>query len=152
MRTICTLFPSCYKCLMPLQKSARKHLRRDEPEQPTAFWETLYDIDQLESLMQGVARSGKPISYSEALDNLGYVFSRPKMRALCVALGEVDRRAAKRGEPELAVLVVRASDSIPGQGWWVNRDDGYKGPWDGPRAAKHIKAIQEKAFAYWSGK
>ena len=100
--------------------------------------------------MQGAARSGAPISYSEALDCLGYAFSRPKMRALCVALGEVDRRAKSRKEPELAVLVVRASDKIPGQGWWVEKNDAkYKGPWEGPKAAKYIKDIQAKAFAYW---
>jgi len=135
---------------MPPRRNPRKE-RYIEPEQPAAHWQKLYDIDALESLMQGTARAGLPISYSEALDNLGYAFSRPKMRALCVALGEVDRRAAKRGEPELAVLVVRASDKIPGAGWWVERNDPkYKGPWEGPRAEKYIKDIQAKAFAYWA--
>ena len=115
-----------------------------------AYWEKLFDIGALEALMQGTARSGKPISYSETLDCVGYRFSRPKMRALCVALGEVDRRAAKKKQPELAVLVVRASDKIPGAGWWVERNDAkYKGPWDGPKAAKYIKEIQQKAFDYW---
>ncbi len=103
--------------------------------------------------MQGTARAGLPISYSEALDCLGYAFSRPKMRALCVALGEVDRRAAKKKQPELAVLVVRASDKIPGQGWWVERNDpNYKGQWEGPKAEKYIKDLQAKAFAYWVGR
>ena len=32
----------------------------------------------------------------------------------------IDREAETRGEPELAVLVVRASDGLPGQGWWVS--------------------------------
>lgn len=121
-----------------------------EPEDPTPYWQKLYDIDELEALMQGAARSGKPISYSEALDCLGFAFSRPKMRALCVALGEVDRRAKKNKQPELAVLVVRASDKIPGQGWWVEKNDQtYKGPWEGPKAEKYIKDIQGRAFAYW---
>ena len=72
------------------------------------------------------------------------------MRALCVALGEIDRRAAKRGEPELAVLVVRASDKIPGAGWWTEKDTrAYKGPWEGPKAEKYIRDIQAKTFAYW---
>ena len=100
--------------------------------------------------MQGTARVGLSISYSEALDCLGYPFSRPKMRALCVALGEVDRRAASRKEPELAVLVVRASDKIPGAGWWVARNDPqYKGPNEGPQALKYITGIQARAFSYW---
>lgn len=117
-------------------------------EDPSPLWQRLFDIDALEALMQGVARSGKAISYSEALDCLGYAFSRPKMRALCVALGEVDRRAKARQQPELAVLVVRASDKIPGQGWWVDRTS-YKGPWEGEKAAEYIRRLQSKAFAYW---
>lgn len=130
-----------------------RNQRYIEPEQPTAYWETLYDIDELEALMQGTARAGLPISYSEALDCLGFAFSRPKMRALCVALGEVDRRAAKKKQPELAVLVVRASDKIPGAGWWaVNEDPKYKGPWEGPKAEKYIKSLQAKAFAYWKNR
>ena len=65
-------------------------------------------------------------------------------------LGEVDRRAKSRKEPELAVLVVRASDKIPGAGWWVEKNDRkYSGPWDGPEAYAYIRKIQEKAFAYW---
>lgn len=124
--------------------------RREEPDEPTPSWEKLYDIDDLEALMQGTARAGRSISYSAALDNLGYVFSRPKMRALCVALGEIDRRAKARGEPELAVLVVRASDKIPGQGWWVEKNDkAYKGPWEGKRAEEYIHRLQKKAFDYW---
>lgn len=119
-------------------------------EDPGPLWERLFDLDEIEALLQGSARAGLPISYADMLDSLGYAFSRPKMRALCVALGEVDRRAKKKKQPELAVLVVRASDKIPGQGWWVNREDeNYKGPWEGPKAEKYIKAIQQKAFTYW---
>lgn len=136
-------------------KNAKKRVsprnqRHIEPEQPTPFWQKLFDLDQIESLLQASAREGRPISYSETLNCLGLAFSRPKMRALCSALGEIDRRAAKRGEPELAVLVVRASDKLPGAGWWVEKDARrYKGPWEGPKAEKYIHAIQKKAFDYW---
>ena len=127
-----------------------KQQRYIAPEDPGPHWQRLFDIDQIEAPMQAAARQGAPVSYSEALDSLGYEFSRPKMRALCVALGEIDRRASSRGEPELAVLVVRASDKMPGAGWWAERSDpDYNGPWDGPRAEKYIKAIQKKAFEYW---
>ncbi len=128
----------------------RKPQRHIEPEQPTPYWQRLYDLDQIEALLQASAAEGRSISYSETLNCIGLEFSRPKMRALCVALGEIDRRAAKRGEPELAVLVVRASDKIPGAGWWTEKDTrSYKGPWEGPRAEKYIKAIQKKTFDYW---
>jgi hypothetical protein len=124
--------------------------RKEEADEPTQLWEKLFDLDQIEALLQASAAEGVPISYSECLGALGYNFTRPKMRALCVALGEIDRRAVERGEPELAVLVVRATDKIPGQGWWVvNKDSNYNGPWDGPQAERYIKAIQYKAFEYW---
>ena len=131
----------------------RPKYRHIAPELPLPLWQRLFDIKEIEALLQGSARSGKAISYADTLDCLGFAFSRPKMRALCVALTEIDRRAAATGEPELAVLVVRASDGIPGQGWWVDRrDPDYNGPWEGPRAEKYIRAIQQRAFDYWRGR
>ena len=127
-----------------------KNQRRIEPELPTPLWQRLFDLDQIEALLQASAAEGRAISYAETLNSIGLDFSRPKMRALCVALGEIDRRAAKRGEPELAILVVRASDKIPGAGWWTEKDTrAYKGPWEGPKAEKYIRDIQAKTFAYW---
>jgi hypothetical protein len=98
------------------------------------------------------ARAGVALSYGELLEQLGYRFSRPKMRQLCTILGAVDDEAATRGEPELAVLVVRASDGLPGQGWWTaggGRNRGYQGPWEGPEAARFIAAVQAETFDYW---
>ena len=98
------------------------------------------------------AKAGTALTYSEVLERLGYSFSRPKMRALCSILGAVDEEAAARGEPELAVLVVRQSDGIPGQGWWVTggaRSRGYLGPWDGPEARKFISGVQQETFRWW---
>ena len=123
--------------------------RYSEPELPTPQWQKLFDLDEIEALLQGTAKAGQPISYAETLDCLGFRFSRPKMRALCIALGDIDRRAAKKKQPELAVLVVRASDKLPGAGWWIGRDD-YKGASEGAKAARYIKGLHEKAFAYWS--
>lgn len=146
------LSPPWYQTLVKRAKTrgSPRNQRYIEPELPTPFWQRLFDLDQIESLLQASAREGQVISYSETLNSLGLEFSRPKMRALCVALGEIDRRAAKHGEPELAVLVVRASDKIPGAGWWVEKDTrAYKGPWEGPKAEKYIRAIQKKTFDYW---
>ena len=77
---------------------------------------------------------------------LGHDFTRPKMRALCKVLAYVDDDAAERGEPELAVLVVRQSDGLPGQGWWVGgaKKHGYTGLWEGPAAAKLIRKLQTR--------
>ena len=98
------------------------------------------------------ARAGISLSYGTLLEQLGYGFSRPKMRQLCALLGEVDAEAAGRGEPELAVLVVRQSDGLPGQGWWTaggGRSRGYGGPWEGPEAARFIRKVQAETFAFW---
>jgi hypothetical protein len=101
------------------------------------------------------AKAGVALTYSECLERLGYPFSRPKMRALCAILGTVDEDAAARGEPELAVLVVRQSDGIPGQGWWVAggaRAHDYAGPWDGPEAKRFIEGVQAATFRWWQSR
>lgn len=98
------------------------------------------------------AQAGQPITYSELLGHLGHAFSRPKMRALCRTLAAVDAEAEAREEPELAVLVVRQADGLPGQGWWIGgaASHGYEGPWEGPKAARFIRGLQRKTFAYWA--
>ena len=99
------------------------------------------------------ASAGTAISYSDLLGQLGFAFSRPKMRALCAVLGSVDDEAEARGEPELAVLVVRASDGLPGQGWWVAGGadkHGHIGDWEGPKARRLVERLQGRAFEYWS--
>lgn len=108
--------------------------------------------NEVRAHLVAAARAGTALTYAELLEQLGYAFSRPKMRALCVILTYVDEEAEARGEPELAVLVVRQSDGIPGQGWWVSggaRSRGYEGPWEGPEAARFIASVQGEAFAYW---
>jgi hypothetical protein len=108
----------------------------------------LYNVPLLTVILQEVAREERWISYSEFLMRLGFRFTRPKMRVVCKTLDIVDQEAAVRGEPELAVLVVRESDGLPGQGWWVCRSD-YQGQWTGPDAKAFVTALQEQAFTYW---
>jgi len=108
------------------------------------------DVALVRALLIAAARRGEWVSYSQALADLGTRFTRPKMRALCKTLGRIDELAAANGEPELAVLVVRESDGLPGQGWWVGRSAlGYDGSWTGPEAAKLVRKLQRKAFLYW---
>jgi len=117
--------------------------------------ERLADPAEIRAHLVAAARAGESITYAELLGRLGYAFSRPKMRALCAILGEVDAAAEARGEPELAILVVRQSDGIPGQGWWVAggaRAHGYEGPWDGPKARRFIDGVQAKTFAFWQSR
>jgi len=114
----------------------------------------LADPAEVRAILVASARAGEAITYSEVLGLLGHDFSRPKMRALCKVLSFVDDAADERGEPELAVLVVRQSDGLPGQGWWVGgaRKHGYTGQWEGPKAAKLIRALQRQAFEFWAGR
>lgn len=115
----------------------------------------LADPEEVRLHLLAAARAGTALSYGELLERLGYSFSRPKMRALCKILGILDDEAALRGEPELAVLVVRQSDGLPGQGWWVaggGRSRGYEGPWEGPEARRFIDHVQSESFAFWKSR
>ena len=111
----------------------------------------LADPREVRAILVAAARAGEAISYSEVLSFLGHDFSRPRMRQLCKVLAHVDEDCAQRGEPELAVLVVRQSDGLPGQGWWVEgaRGQGYEGPWEGPEAQRLVRRLQVAAFDYW---
>jgi hypothetical protein len=113
---------------------------------------SLTDPAEVRAHLVAAAVAGHSLTYSELLEHLGYGFSRPKMRQLCRTLGVVDDEAAARGEPELAVLVVRQSDGLPGQGWWIAgaRVHGYEGPWQGPKAARFIRNLQQKTFDHWA--
>jgi hypothetical protein len=108
----------------------------------------LYDVRRITALLQGAAREGRAVSYSELLMMLGFRFTRPKMRAVCKTLYAVDSAAEARGEPPLAPLVVRESDKLPGQGWWVGRSD-YNGVWEGAEARAYLAIHQNRAFDFW---
>lgn len=111
----------------------------------------MIDSAELRELLIAHARARESVTYAEALEAFGYSFSRPKMRALCRILGDVDADARGRGEPDMAVLVVRQSDRLPGQGWWVaGGAEGYKGVWEGPDARRHVAKLQKRVFDYWA--
>jgi hypothetical protein len=112
------------------------------------------DAATVRRLLIEAAKARRDTSYADLLDRMGHRFSRPKMRALCKTLGAVDDAAVAAGEPELAVLVVRQSDRLPGQGWWVGEAPrlGYEGLWTGPEAVKFIRKRQKIVFDYWGGK
>jgi hypothetical protein len=114
----------------------------------------LADPQEVRAILVASARAGQAISYSEVLGLLGHDFTRPKMRQLCKVLAYVDDEAEENGEPGLAVLVVRQSDGLPGQGWWVGgaKKHGYTGLWEGAKAMKLIKKLQADAFEHWRGR
>ena len=113
----------------------------------------LADPAEVRAHLVAAASAGTALSYADLLGQLGFAFSRPKMRALCAVLGTVDDDAEARGEPELAVLVVRQSDGLPGQGWWVAggaERHGHVGDWQGPAARRLVDRLQAEAFQHWS--
>jgi len=115
----------------------------------------LADPKRVRAILISAAAAGTPITYSEVLNVLGHEFTRPKMRALCKVLAVIDDEATRQGEPELAVLVVRQSDGLPGQGWWVGGgtvEHGYDGLWTDPKAAKLVRKLQKQAFDYWAAR
>lgn len=111
------------------------------------------DVGRVRGLLIAAAKRGEAVSYSELLGLLGFRFTRPKMRAVCKTLDAIDRRAAADGEPALAVLVVRESDRLPGQGWWTGATAaGYAGGWTGRAASEHVRGLQQVAFDYWASR
>ena len=109
------------------------------------------DLKAVRALLIAAARERRDVSYAELLMELGHRFTRPKMRALCRTLDAIDEAGREAGEPELAALVVRESDRVPGQGWWVGKVHrlGYEGPWTGKAALAFVKMRQALAFDYW---
>lgn len=111
------------------------------------------DVDVLEDLLRQAARTGRSLTYAETLNALGERFSRPKVRDLSRALDAVNQRAEAIGQPDLAVLVVRKSDGLPGDGYFRGLSDAgiYGGAFTGPRAELFIKQRQATTFAFWQG-
>jgi hypothetical protein len=110
----------------------------------------LFPVDELEALLVLKAKGGRAVSYGEVFAWFGIPFQRFQVGQLCAALDEVDRRQRGLGQPELAVLVVRQSDGIPGQGWWVSKNlAAWQGPIEGPEARRFVESIQARTFAWW---
>ncbi len=86
------------------------------------------------------------------LAHFGIKITPRRVYGLCRDLGTVCERNRARAEPELAVLVVRKSDRLPGDGFFHTawRDGSYEGPATGPRARAYIDALTAAVFAFWA--
>ena len=114
----------------------------------------LVDVDRLEALLIEAARARRSLTYAEVLGQFGLRITPRRVYALCRDLSAVCARNRARGEPELAVLVVRKSDRLPGEGFFHSlwRDGTYDGPATGPVAAAFIRRETERVFAHWAGR
>ncbi len=109
----------------------------------------LGDVVRVKALLVEAARERRALSYSELLGLLGHRFTRPRMRAVCRTLDAIDEAGRAAGEPELAVLVVREGDGLPGQGWWIGRDGPTS---DNADARGYVHRVQGAAFDYWAAR
>ncbi|MGF1477300.1 MAG: ribose-phosphate pyrophosphokinase [Geminicoccaceae bacterium] len=111
----------------------------------------MVDIDKLERVLIQAACEGRSVTYQQLLAFFGRRVGPGNVRALCRDLGEVCDRSRARGEPDLACLVVRKSDGLPGEGFFAAaRDqDGYRGGAEGSDASRYVDEAQTAAFRYW---
>lgn len=112
----------------------------------------MFDPSEVRGLLIEAARAHSTFTYGGLLALLGHTFTRPLMRQLCKVLDAIDEDGRAAGEPGLAVLVVRQSDGLPGQGWFVSRTGLYHDlprEWEGAEAKRYTEARQAEAFDYW---
>lgn len=109
----------------------------------------MVDLDRLERVLLHAARERRPVTYGTVLAYFGRKVTRITVGALCRDLGLVCERVEARGGPDLAVLVVRKSDGLPGEGYFTSlRADGiYDGPSTGPPAQALVAARQAAVYA-----
>jgi hypothetical protein len=112
----------------------------------------MVDVDRLEALLIEAARARRSLTYAEVLAQFGLKITPRRVFGLCRDLGTVCERNRARGEPELAVLVVRKSDRLPGEGFFHGlwRDGAYDGPATGPTAEAFIRRETGRVFAHWA--
>lgn len=110
----------------------------------------MVDLDRLERALIAAAQARRAVTYGQLLALFERKVTRITVAALCRDLGRVCRRVEARGGPDLACLVVRKSDGLPGEGYFASlrQDEGYDGPSSGPAAVALIAGRQARAFAF----
>ncbi|MCB1968798.1 MAG: hypothetical protein KDG54_00155 [Geminicoccaceae bacterium] len=91
----------------------------------------------------------RSVTYGELLAFFERRVTRITVAALCRDLGKVSERNDANGGPDLACLVVRKSDRLPGEGYFhaLREEGSYEGPSTGPDAEAEIRRRQEAVFA-----
>lgn len=101
------------------------------------------DRDRLQAALLAAARERRPLTYRVLLAHLGLRHGSGNVARVCRILGEIDRDRVARAEPELACLVVRQADGLPGEGYWAADPEAGTAS-----RAVLIRARQERAFAW----
>jgi hypothetical protein len=113
----------------------------------------LVELDELGRVLITAARERRPITYGQLLAFFGRRVTRITVHAICADLGRLARQRAAEGWPDLACLVVRKADGLPGEGYFTSLalEGSYAGPPTGPMAESVLRKRQEVAFA-WAAK
>lgn len=108
------------------------------------------DLDRLERLLIAAARERRPVTYGQLLAFFERRLTPITVRALCRDLGRVESRRQGAGWPDLACLVVRRSDGLPGEGYFesLRREGAYAGPSTGPVAEEFLRARQAQVYRW----
>ncbi len=110
----------------------------------------MVDLELLEQRLLAAALAGRPVTYGQLLAFFERRVTPVMVRALCRDLGRVCDRIEAAGGPDLACLVVRAADHMPGAGYFqaMRAAGQYAGPDDGDAAVRFVAGAQARAQAY----
>ncbi len=110
----------------------------------------MVDLDLLERLLIRAALDGRAVTYGEVLAFFERRVTRITVAALCKDLGRVEDRRAAEGWPDLACLVVRKADGLPGEGYFtaLRQAGTYAGPSVGEPAHAFVGGRQARARAW----
>ena len=113
----------------------------------------MVDLDLLERLLIRAALEGRALTYGEVLAFFERRLTRITVSALCKDLGRIEERRAGEGWPDLACLVVRKADGLPGEGYFRSmREAGaYAGPSVGEAAHAFVTGRQARAKRWATG-
>lgn len=107
----------------------------------------MVDLDLLERVLIRTALEGRAVTYGELLAFFERRVTRITVSALCKDLGRVEERREGEAWPDLACLVVRKADGLPGEGYFASlREAGaYAGPSVGEAAHAFVRGRQARA-------
>ena len=110
----------------------------------------MVELNELGRVLITAARERRPITYGQLLGFFGRRVTRITVHAICADLGRLARQRAAEGWPDLACLVVRKADGLPGEGYFTSLalEGSYSGPPTGPMAMAALRQRQEAAFAW----
>ncbi len=110
----------------------------------------MVDLDRLERVLIQAALERRAMTYGQLLGLFERRVTPILVAALCRDLGKQAERRSGAGWPDLACLVVRRSDRLPGEGYFdsLRRDGAYAGPSVGPAAEAFLLARQEQAYRW----